>query len=400
MEKIRRPSLYLVEIVCSALALLINIPFIMHDLLFELADVLDPRVIYSLIGMGIGALLTVGLIVTWRAWSRALPVIRFIIIATFCISSITSFFTTILTPAIRFALLVPAAMITIYELMRLYCMANSPVMKRYSIPFISSMIPIVMVFWIQQELFIQWSNVMILVINIILAFFLLVFYLINGKDIGDIHRTSTYKEKSIIPQTLLPKGVLVLPAIALGASIGLYLSLGTLIVQNVAFENISTTMGIFSLIPGIIIIMGALFQEKRPMLTIIDGLASKKSSIIMIIAVVALLFALPWILATEDFLWDTIAGTIHLFAFLVLPLLIHFMLTEVVHTYPKNSYIGTLLPLLVIGFLVGVAGYLLGGNTYNVDFLIGSAFSIILFHGLMGSWMRRLITNRGVISNE
>jgi hypothetical protein len=91
----------------------------------------------------------------------------------------------------------------------------------------------------------------------------------------------------------------------------------------------------------------------------------------------------PWGLATTNLWLDTAAGLSHFAALLWVPWAVALVLEALrtrVAGVPREVGKGAV--GIGFGVVVGIAGYLFGGETYRVDPYVGIAFSVLLALGI------------------
>ncbi|MBN2153681.1 MAG: hypothetical protein JW839_19650, partial [Candidatus Lokiarchaeota archaeon] len=176
-----------------------------------------------------------------------------------------------------------------------------------------------------------------------------------------------------------------------GVSIGLYMSLSALVAQNTAFEYPSRA--VYAINAGVsiaaigICAAGAKYSANSGAFSALRAFVDGPAGLIFLLAVTASTIGIPWILGTVRLVDFTTAGTLHVIGLVSLPLLAYLMLSRLAGIRKTGGYAALVSSLGGLGLVVGIAGYLVGGNTYNMDLYVGLAFTLLLGHGVMVAWL-------------
>nr|MDO8083163.1 hypothetical protein [Candidatus Sigynarchaeum springense] len=186
-------------------------------------------------------------------------------------------------------------------------------------------------------------------------------------------------------------GTSLLLSLFFGISCGVYLSLSMLVAQNTAIEypsrvayaiNAGIAVAVVAVTLAIACKTRVVEQEQVP-----RGLLEGPIGLAFLLVVALITVGLPYMLATLDLVDFTTAGTLHVTGMVAVPLLGFFMLSRLARTNITGGYAALVGSFGGVGLVVGIAGYLVGGNTYNMDFYIGLAFTILLALGVITAWL-------------
>lgn len=365
------------------IALGVSLPLLLHDLLLGLESSADPRIIEAAGGIVAGSL-AFGIAARFaRGLERILPIATPVLLLCFLLLSIVTAWVHVpLSLAIRFALLAGAA--------------PASFLSTKTVPLATTretMIPITLgmllagSMWASREAYYWWIPAVTTGVLLAAAAAVAITALAGTRAaLGP--GPAAAPGSTGVPAMRAP-GAAAAIALFLGTVPGLYMSLCKLVVENTAIDRPSTLAGAINaaLIAGIVaaaIAAGGRGGAGR-LASIVDGPAGLAG----MLATTALAVGLPWILGTTRVIDDTTAGTWHLAGLVVVPLLGSYMLAKLAAIHAGPMY-RALVPILGgLGFVTGIAGYLFGGSTYNMEFYIGAAFALLLGLGVMTAWACR-----------
>ncbi|MFX0099989.1 MAG: hypothetical protein ACFFCS_10450 [Candidatus Hodarchaeota archaeon] len=393
---------YLLEIVVSWMVIVLNFPLIMHQVLLGVEDILDPNIIGTLIGCGIGIGIGIGLIVSRKFWARQLALVRTIFVIAVCdsyfLDFVINFFPSVFASLsenanlfliVRFSLLIPAGFVVFYELMCVNTISGTSAIRQFSVPLFTVVAVTGSSLWVQRENMFYWPLDVTLLINLILAQAVLLLHLAIGRKASQLHSSVVPNENQMSTTIGKPLKSVIPIYLFLGVTPGLSLSLGALVSQNTSIPDTTSMLYLLGMVPIAVILILAFTDGSRGMRKLGRSLTIPGWTVILPIILPLLTIGLPWILGTENVLFETEAGMLHLAGYIASPFITYFIASQAFRTHPRPGHLFGMLLCGTGGFVLGVAGYLIGGNTYNIDFLIGTVYTVFLILGSIYAWVVR-----------
>lgn len=373
--------------------LALNLPVILFRMQYGIEDALAPNIIAAVLGLGLG-LLNASLL---ELFLIKHPIeLRLIIFFRILIGLILSVASSILLLNNNFLLLFWVAGIYLYLIWKEK--EERPLTERIQLIMIIGVWLITMSgIWFQWLNFQWWTPSFQLVINgLLLALIFLTFYLdqiktmksdstLLSKDPVELHDTKNTIESNQIKYIKFGGVFLYL---ALGLSVGLIMTLTTLISENLPWNNPTMIMNGVNLFN--IIMFGLIFSlilEKAPAsLKRKLSLLARPSLVILLGLSIIATIGIPWLLGTLSIIDDTGAGLWHLGGLFSLEWVILYLLTGTLWESSSNRLRIFHFVMFTFGILLGIAGYFFGGMNYRVGPEVGIIFTVLLLFGVVDSW--------------
>jgi hypothetical protein len=362
----------LVEVIASWILLALNLPSMLYPLVADLQDASDPRLIEALAGIGIGIAICFVLFTTWklgRGWGIDA---RFAAIIALGISPVAEFFP--FKFITWFALLVPALMLAWSQLAALHA---TEIVQSPPRPFAWGAVVVILgtacSFWMGFENYYTWPAAFWIGSNCIAIAFLAIAHWKN-KQAGATLQDAWANLAKIEDHQDHPAGsAAILACTCLGAMIGLYACLARLVTENTAVDNPTRLVYTLEVLAGlVIVIVGSRVR-----------FSSAAWNLVILLPVAFITIGLPWILGTAKVISWTFAGTWHLAGMVILPILGYFIGSRVLFASVSPQFMIKTMLFGTLGLIIGIAGYMFGGNTYNMEPYIGVAFTILVMLGIV-----------------
>ncbi|NMC03750.1 MAG: hypothetical protein GYA24_00995 [Candidatus Lokiarchaeota archaeon] len=400
------------DITGSWLAITVAAVVLLDDALFGITSASDPRVMEAAIGIVCGMMGCAGIAPLVARSPRINLILKVLVIITLSVLTVAN--KLVGFPAsiiVRFALLVVAGVIAWVDAARArdYERQEYPDASglgstgrgsstRAAFVFVALMAGAG--FWQQRENFYSWSpvlaSVLCGVVGLVAILLSGILALAESKDMVKLVEGKVNVVDSVIsnstPRASKMFGTTLLLSLFIGISFGLYMSLSMLWAQNTAIEHPSRV--VYAINAGIVVVIMILAcvlpltSPGRATLVskILHAALQSPAGLVLVLVTTFVAVGVPYLLGTLDLVTDTIAGTIHVAGLIVVPVACYVMLSRLARVRMGGGHVLLAGIFGGLGLVIGIAGYLVGGNTYNMDFYVGLAYTILIMLGIATSW--------------
>ncbi len=380
------PIVKSIDVLASGILIAFQSTVMLHQLFFGLQSAGDPRLLEAIAGMLAGFIAVACIAASCSKFSSVLYPARSITLLLLACTGIASqvvafpFFL-----AIQFAALVAAISSCWMHVLRQEF--HDKPKNGLSLAIVAACTMLAGGLWASRENFFFWQPLFVITVDAVLVavHVVLVFMHLLGRPLP---ADAGSNPASVLPARKAP-GVTAVLALVLGCVAGLYMSIVKLIAENTSVDHPTLVVHlIHACIASVVIGWNVRGNSDR-----VQSMKDKTcrfvqtpAGLLAIVLLACLSVAFPWIAGTTRLVSDTTAGTMHIMAVATVPVLVYFILGRLARIKPTGGYLAISSGFFTLGLAIGIAGYLFGGNTYNMDFYIGTAFSAFLCTGLVVAW--------------